>query len=220
MKNFLLLFLAIDILLFTSCTREPSSSVDQDKIYVKYDLIYDKNEDETTVRAEFHFGGAFGTKLELSSPAYVKFNGSVIPFNSTLAYYEEKLPGLVSSGTFVYGDVDGNVYTNTTSNIKPVEFPEGEITINSGTDYVMPFVGDPISGNDVVTMTLAEKIFATSISGATTITLGGVQTSEINAGPHIGYMSRTVTQTPAQATSEGGMIWLTHKAFNKAITVE
>jgi hypothetical protein len=220
MKNCFFLLLLIGSILFDSCTREPSSSVDQDKIYVKYDVIYDKNEDETTVRAEFRFGGAFGTKLELSSPAFVKFNGSIIPFNSTLAYYEEKLPGMVSSGTFVYEDVDGNSYTNTTASIRPVEFPEGEITIVGGTDYVMPLIGDAISGNDVVTLTLSEKVFATSINGATSITLGGVQTSEINVGPHIGYMTRTVTQSPAQATSEGGTIWLTHKAFNKAITIQ
>jgi hypothetical protein len=220
MKNFLLFILSVALLFLASCTREPSSSVDQDKIYVKYDLIYDKNEDETTARAEFRFGGPFGTKLELSTPASIKFNGSVLPFNSTLAYYEEKYSGLIGSGTFVYADVDGNVYTNSTGTIRPVEFPDGTITINNGTDYVMPFTGEAISGNDVVTLTVAEKVFATSVSGATTITLGGVQTAEINAGPYIGTMYRTVTQSPSQATSEGGTIWLTHKAFNKAITVE
>lgn len=220
MKNNILFFLAGALLFISSCTREPSSSVDQDKIFVKYDLIYDKNEDETTVRAEFRFGGAFGTKLELSSPASVKFNGSALPFNSTLAYYEEKLPGLVNSGTFIYSDVDGNTYSNATDTIRSVEFPSTDIVVNGGTDYVMPFMGQTIGGSDVVTLTLSEKIFATSISGASAITLGGVQTAEINGGPHIGYMYRTVTQTPVQVTSEGGTIWLTHKAMNKAITIE
>jgi hypothetical protein len=221
MKNYSLLFtFLIAVLSFVSCTREPSDSVDQDKIYVKYDLIYDSNNDETTVRAEFRFGGAFGTKLELSSPAYVKFNGSYIPYNSTLAYYEEKIPGQISNGTFIYGDVDGNVYSNTTSNMRSAEFPDSQIVINNGMDYVMNFDGVPISGNDVVTMNLSDKVFATSINGATSLTIGGSQTSSLNPGPYIGYMSRTMTRSLTQSTSEGGTIWITYKALNKAITIQ
>ena len=47
---------ALITLLFTSCVRESSDSVDQDKIWTKYEIIYDKNEDQTTVRVEFRFG--------------------------------------------------------------------------------------------------------------------------------------------------------------------
>jgi hypothetical protein len=221
MKNIrFLLTIFSSIFFLVSCTREPSDSVDQDKIYVKYDVIYDKNTDQTTVRAEFRFGSAFGTKLELSSPAYVKFNGNYIPYNSTLAYYEDVFTGNVSSGTFIYGDVDGNVYTNTTNTLESVEFPNQEITIQGGNDYVMAFEGDPIAGDDVVTLNISDKVFATSISGATSITIGGSQTSGINEGPYIGYMSRTLTQSLSQSTPEGGRIWLTYKAFNKAITIQ
>ncbi|MFM9985309.1 MAG: hypothetical protein ACKVOK_08770 [Flavobacteriales bacterium] len=205
---------------FTSCTRESSDSVDQDKIWVKYELEYDANEDVTKARAEFRFGGAFGTKLELSSPATIKFNGSAVPFNSTFAFYEKEIPGLVTEGTFVYQDVDGNTFTNDTPDMRSVAFPAGDITVVGGSDYVMPFVGTAISGGDIVTLVLNDKIFATSQSGATSITLGGVQTAEITAGPYIGYMYRTVSATPAMATGEGGLIWVTHKAANKAITVQ
>jgi hypothetical protein len=213
------LFAAV-ILLFASCTRESSDSVDQNKIWVKYVLEYNANLDVTYAKAEFRFGGAFGTKLELSSPAYIKFNGQTIPFNSTFAYYQKELDGLVSEGTFVYQDVDGNTFTNDTPDMKSVSFPEGDVTITAGTDYVMPFTGISISGGDIVSLVLDDKIFATSQNGATTITLGGVQTSDITPGPYIGYMDRTVSATPAMATGEGGLIWVTHKAANKAITVQ
>ncbi len=202
-----------------SCTRESSDSVDQDKIWTKYDIVYDKNENETTVRVEFRFGGAFGTKLELASPATIKFNGTAVPFNSTLAYYENTFDGLVTSGTFAYSDVEGTVYTNTTGNIESVEFPTDALTLTGGTDYVMPFTGDVIGSNDIVSVTLSSKIFATSQIGASSITMGGVQTDDIVAGPYVATMYRTVTQTPTSATPEGGTIWLTHKALNKAFTV-
>ncbi|MFN0030637.1 MAG: hypothetical protein ACKVOR_00610 [Flavobacteriales bacterium] len=206
-------------LMLASCTRESSDSVDQDKIWTKYEIIYDKNVDETTVRVEFRFGGAFGTKLELASPASIKFNNEVIPFNSTMAYYEKTFTALVSSGTFVYSDVDGNVYTNNTSSVEAVEFPPGDIIINGGVDYVMPIVGDAVGSSDIVSMTLSDKIFATSQVGATTITIGGAQTDNITPGPYVATMYRTITQTPASATPEGALIFLTHKALNKAITV-
>lgn len=208
------------VVLLSSCTRESSDSVDQDKIWVKYELEYDANEDITKAKAEFRFGGAFGTKLELSSPATIKFNGSAIPFNSTFAFYEKEIPGQVTEGTFVYQDVDGNTFTNDTPVMRSVAFPAGEITVVGGSDYVMPFVGTAINGGDIVTLVLNDKIFATSQSGATSITLGGVQTAEITAGPYIGYMHRTVSAIPAMATSEGGLIWVTHRAANKAITVQ
>ncbi len=210
---------ALITLLFTSCVRESSDSVDQDKIWTKYEIIYDKNEDQTTVRVEFRFGGVFGTKLELASPATIKFNGSTIPFNSTLAYYETTLDGLISSGTFAYTDVEGTTYTNTTNSIKAVEYPTSDVTITHGTDYVMMFTGQVIGLSDVVTASVASKIFATAQVGASTITFGGVQTSDITPGPYVGTMTRVVTQVPTQATPEGGTILLTHKALNKAITV-
>lgn len=207
------------MILLVSCTREPSSSVDQDKIYTKYELVYDANTDMTTVKAEFRFGSIVGTKLELSQPASIRFNGELIPFNSTLAIYEEQIAGYVSSGTFTYNDIDGNIYSNTTAHLKTIDFPNGDIEITRGEDYVMPFNGNVIGSNDVVTMNVSDKIFATSIIGASSITLGGVQTSLITPGPYIGYMSRTLTDTPANATPEGGLILLTYKTNNKAIQI-
>ena len=204
----------------TSCSRESSDSVDQDKIWVKYELQYNANLDVTYAQAEFRFGGAFGTKLELSSPAYIKFNGQTLPFNSTFAYYQKQFDGQITEGTFVYQDVDGNTFTNDTPEMKSVSFPAGDVTITAGSDYVMPFVGSSINGGDIVSLFLNDKVFATSQNGATSITLGGVQTSEFTPGPYIGYMDRTVSAIPAMSTSEGGLIWVTHKTANKAITVQ
>lgn len=206
-------------LILASCTREPSSSVDQDKIYTKYELVYDANTDMTTVKAEFRFGSIVGTKLEWSQPASIRFNGELIPFNSTLAIYEEEIAGFVSSGTFTYTDIEGSIYTNQTGMIKTVSFPNGDININGGTDYVMPFTGNLIGSNDVVSLTISDKVFATSMVGSSSITIGGVQTSDITTGPYIGYLSRIITTTPDNATPEGGLILLTYKAHNKAIQV-
>lgn len=220
MKKMLLLALLPLSLLLASCEREPSSSVDQDKIWTRYEIKYDKNTDKTTAFAEFRFGNALGTKLELSDPASVTFNGTEMPFNSVTANYELELGGLVPAGTFVYTDLDNNVFTNSTDSLQSVEFPSAAVTIDSGSDYVLNFVGEPIGSNDVVNVLIADKGFATAVAGATSITLGGVQTGEITNGPHIAYMWRSLVRDIAQGTSEGGTIFLTHQAFNKAVNVE
>lgn len=210
----------VALMALVSCEREPSNSVDQQKIFTRYELTYDKNENKTVVKAEFRFGGATGTKLELSSPAQVQFNGVIMPFNSAWAYYELTMSGLVSSGTFVYKDVEGQVYTNTTAQLKSVEFPAGDINLTNGTDYVLHWVGDPLITNETVTVTLSDKVFVTGQANATSITLGGVQTNGITPGPYVAGMYRTQIQNPSQSPLEGGTIWLTHKAFNKAVTVQ
>ncbi|MBL7943640.1 MAG: hypothetical protein JNM00_12785 [Flavobacteriales bacterium] len=221
MKNVILIATGLLMLVaFTSCEREPSSSVDQDKIWTKYEIVYDKNTGKTIARAEFRFSNALGTKLELSDPAEVTFNGTVMPFNSTTAVYEIEMNGLTTSGVFEYTDLDNNVYTNTTDQLELVEFPDGEILVQGGVDYVLDWSGDPIGSSDLVTVNLSDKVFSTGITGATSITLGGVQTDDITPGPHIGYMWRTLVREPDDATPEGGTIWLTYKAFNKAVTVQ
>ncbi|MBX7050917.1 MAG: hypothetical protein K1X54_02680 [Flavobacteriales bacterium] len=220
MKKYLFRFIIFCCSLsLASCTREPSASVDQDKIYTKYELIYDANTDMTTVKAEFRFGSMLGTKLELSHPASVSFNGELIPFNSTLAIYEEQIAGFISSGIFSYTDVEGHVYENQTGRIKTISFPGGSMAIDRGTDHVMPFIGNPVGSEDVVSLKFANKVFSTSIVGSSSITIGGVQTNGIEAGAYTASMSRTHTDVLHNATPEGGSILLTYKAHNKAIQV-
>ncbi len=220
MKKMLPVALLPVSLLLASCEREPSSSVDQDKIWTRYEIKYDKNTDKTTAYAEFRFGNALGTKLELSDPALVTFNGTTMPFNAVTANYELELGGMVPAGTFVYTDLDNNVFANSTDSLQSVEFPSAAITIDSGSDYVLNFVGEPIGSNDLVNVVIADKSFTTAVEGATSITLGGVQTGEITNGPHIAYMWRSLVRNVGQGTSEGGTIFLTYQAFNKAVNVE
>ena len=96
---------ALTMLLASGCFREPSDSVNQDKIYTDYELFYNANEDKTYARATFKFSNLTGTKLELSDPSEVTFEGDLRSFKPALAYYEKTLPGLVSSGTFEWKDI-------------------------------------------------------------------------------------------------------------------
>jgi len=73
-------------LLMTSCAKEDSSFVNQNKVYCDYELFYNQNEDKTHAVARFRFGGATGTLLELtdSTGASVSFNGETLPYLSLI----------------------------------------------------------------------------------------------------------------------------------------
>jgi hypothetical protein len=109
-KLFLILSLAAaTIYFFSSCERESSSDVNQDRIYVLYEIIYDQPTDLSYAKASFFFGSITGTKLELADPSNVKCNDINLGFKNALAYYEAQYTGNIETGNFVWTDTDGNV---------------------------------------------------------------------------------------------------------------
>lgn len=143
------------ISLFTACKSEPSSDVNQDKIYTEYTLYYDGNADKTYARASFKFSNVAGTLLQLDAPSEVTFNSDVLTFNSTLAYYEKEYAGLKSSGTFVWTDLNGTSYTNAIS-MKSITFPAVVDSINRDSSFELSWVGDSLSTDESVTLTMVD----------------------------------------------------------------
>lgn len=150
------------ISLYTACKSEPSSDVNQDKIYTEYTLYYDGNADKTYARASFKFSNIAGTLLQLDAPSEVTFNGDVLTFNSTLAYYEKEYAGLKSSGTFVWTDLNSTSYTNAIS-MKTIEFPAVIDSINRDSSFELAWVGDSLSTDESVTLTVIDASLSTQI---------------------------------------------------------
>jgi hypothetical protein len=150
------------ISLYTACKSEPSSDVNQDKIYTEYTLYYDGNADKTYARASFKFSNIAGTLLQLDSPSEVTFNGDVLTFNSTLAYYEKEYAGLKSSGTFIWTDLNGTSYTNAIT-MKPITFPAVIDSINKDSAFGLTWVGDSLTTDESVTLTAVDASLSPQI---------------------------------------------------------
>lgn len=118
----LILFIAA-IMMLSSCAREDSSSVDQDKIWTSYEMFYNANEDKTYARATFKFSNATGTHLELVNDSEVLVNDEPMTWKPLLAYYEKEYAGLVSSGEFNYTDLDGSNFVNTVNIVNSIALP-------------------------------------------------------------------------------------------------
>lgn len=66
-------------LLVAGCdAAEPISDVNPDRVWVRYELIYDGQNDRTEARASFRFGNPTGTQLRLTDGASVSFEGRTL----------------------------------------------------------------------------------------------------------------------------------------------
>ena len=134
-KAILILVMAVSaVYFFSSCERESSADVNQDRIYVLYELVYDKTNDMTYARSTFFFGSITGTRLELAEGSSVSFNETQLGFQEALAYYETQMTGYVNTGEFSWTDLDGNTFVNTPV-VHEIDFPATLDTIVKGQAY-------------------------------------------------------------------------------------
>ena len=221
MKNQILLFAVICCFSISGCTIQPSDAVDQAKIWTGYELFYDKNENKTYAKAIFKFGDALGTTLQLSSSSEVRFNNEVLPFNSTTGFYERPYNGFIKTGTFTFRDTRGTTYTNTVAEIVEIDFPAGNLlTMKRGTDYRLSWVGTPLTANENIGVLLGTTPFLQIVNGSTSITLGGVQLNNFNAGAYVAIMDRSRLIINLQAPTAGGAITSKYRTTNKAVQIE
>lgn len=215
-------FLIAGALAAISCNREPSDSVDQDKIYTDYELFYNANEDKTYARATFRFSNITGTKLELTDPSEVLFNGEPLTFNVALAYYEKTYAGFVSSGAFSWTDTEGNTFENSVD-IRVIAFPAGLDTIERAQAYDLEWAGAPLSANENVTLTANgeneqdAQVFFTNDIGAQNIVLGKDKLEQIGQGPGTLYLDHRYQPALSQATSAGGLLTGRYRPINQEV---
>lgn len=215
MKNhhsLLFVLLSITLSFFTtSCVRETSDSVSQDKIYTDYELFYNANEDKTYARATFRFSNALGTNLELADGSEVRFEGDVLTFNEVLAYYEREYAGFKQSGTFEWDDLDGNTFSNSIS-INSIEYPDGIDSIGRENSFEISWVGDALDNDETVTVTINgenegdAKLFINDDIGSSSIILDMDKLEGVGEGPGKIWMDRSYSPVLMQETSSGGKI--------------
>ena len=227
MKNILLttLLLFSGLALFTSCAKENSEDVNQDKIYTAYELFYNANSDKTVAVARFRFGGATGTILELTSGANVTFNGDDLTYNGWYGGHVKEYAGMVTSGDFVYTDVDGNVFTNATLPMDTAGYEAGFDTIVKSQANTFTWTGNALASGESIGLFVGswtwgeDALFYQGQSGATNLIMGINQMANLAEGTSTVYMDRKNTSTSIDGTSEGGTIKSTYRPVNVQVQV-
>ncbi len=226
MKKLFYLFLGVG-LLAASCAKEDSSDVNQDKIYCDYELFYNQNEDKTHAVARFRFGGPTGTLLELSDStgAGVTFNGDAMAYNGWYGGHHVEYAGNVTTGTFVYTNTDGTVFTNSVPAGDTIAFPVGFDTINKSAAQTLEWVGSQLAADQKVSVFIGswtwgeDALFYTEADGAYDIVMGVTQMQNLAVGSATFYMDRATGLAVTEGTSEGGRIRYKYRCTNVAGTV-
>lgn len=222
LHSYTLLLAPMLVLFLAGCAREDSENVNQDRIWAHYELLYDANDDITYARATFRFGGIIGTKLRLTDPAEVRFNGSVIPFKNGLAYYEEDLAGFVDSGTFEYVDLNNSTYNNDVS-IELIDFPTALGPFSQTSSYQIDWLGANTASNEIVTVFLDHtetsdtKLFTESANNSGNILLPANDLAQFNLGNVQCTIERIITPFLQEGTDVGGKITGRYRGFQRTV---
>jgi hypothetical protein len=213
--------------ILSSCAKEDSATVNQDKIYAEYELFYNKNEDKTYASAVFKFSNIGGTQLQLSSPSEVKFNSDIIPYDGTFAYYRKEYAGFISSGTFTFKDKDGLVYTNIVSVAKPITNIAIDTIKRSNGAYTYTWVGDTVKTNEAVGLVIGNNVnpltfqfFRQASVNTTNLVLPLTQLNQLPIGMSYSQLDRVVQSNAPSVTSAGGLIRGKYRSLDKNLYVK
>ena len=209
-----------------SCAKDNSANVNQDSIYTIYEIMYDENTDVTTMQATFRFGGATGTLLELDAPAGCTFDGTELLWNAVLGTHRADNAGLTASGTFVYTDLDDNVFTNTVGTIDSIGFQPTLDTISMGGAYNFDWTGNAVGENETITVTIDGdsggnvEIFTTILEGGTDLTLSADKLNNLGVGDATNYLRRGYNvSSVTEGTAEKGRVHV-HYDIKKTIYIK
>jgi hypothetical protein len=207
---------------FIACEKQPSDSVEQDRIRQDYELFYDKNTDKTIAVAAFKFGESItGTQLELSAPAEVRFNNDLLVFNAILGRYEKEYTGFIPTGTFTYKDIAQKSLVNVVPAIKAIDFPGSPtvLALSKAQENLINWEGGALGQNEGVGMLVAALTFTETTLNATRVRITGAQLQPATVGAHIAFMDRWTLSPLQQSTSTGGSIVSKYRAKNKNVEI-
>lgn len=225
MKKINLIMLAALSFLMLSCDKEDSADVNQDKIYAVYELFYNKNTDKTTAICRLRFGGPTGTLLEATGNAGVTFNGDVMPYSILYSGHAKEYAGLISSGTFVYTNVDGVARTNSAPSMDLISFPSSFTSITKSSANTLTWVGNALGANERAEFFIGtpewgqDALFFATGQGSTNIVLGVNQLANVSEGNATCILDRVNEVVATQVTEEGGVSRSRYRALNQDITV-
>lgn len=219
-----LITIAVFALIY-GCNVEDSGDVNQDKIWARYELFYNENDDKTVAVARFRFGSPTGTLLQLNEDASVTFNGEELEYNNWYLGHTKEMAGWVDSGAFVYTDLDQLTFSNTVLPYDSIGFPDGFDTINNSMANTLEWEGNALAANEHVGLFVGsgawgdDALYIQSADNATDIVMGTNQLSNVPEGQSTLFMDRWTEVDASQATSEGGIVVGKYRATNIQVQI-
>ena len=204
----------VAVLALVGCDpAQPSTDVNQDRVFTRYELRRDR--DATRARASFRFGGPSGTQLVLDGSADVSFEGSrlrLVELPANLTFYERELDRDARAGRFVYEDADGVAFENGAEVPPSIDLADG-VEISNDQDTDVAFTGPPVRDGETVTLSLFRggsdarlAVAEQTRAGATSVTVPVASLRGAAPGDVTLALSRSRTRPAAEAPGSGGEV--------------
>lgn len=213
------------VLFFTSCKREESSNIDQNRIYSNYEFVYDAGTNVSSVTATFRLDNSGGQKLELSYPSRVDFNGERLSWRQAMGNYKLTRSGFVSNGKFNFFDVADKHYSNDIAALSSIDIPFGMNSISKSGNFFLPWTGGPLMSGESVIVRISgaesggTKVFMITQPGATHIVLEQYKLNALGVGTANIQIERRTSGFLTSSNLSGGRIESVYKGRKISINI-
>lgn len=215
-STFTLSFIALGVLMFSACKREDSANIDQQRIYANYEYTFDADSYQSIAEVTFRMDNSSGTKIELTAPAGVRFNGEALSWRNSSGSYRVSSSSNVIGGTFAYTDLGQQTYQNATAPLTYIALPYGLNSISRNGSFFLPWLGDPLKAGETVTVTISggqqsgSESWTINTIGSTYIVLDQFKLDDLVVGNAQIQISRQLVSGIHQSTLAGGKITSTY----------
>jgi len=215
----------IPLLTLSGCDIANTGDVNQDRIWVRYELFFDANNGKTLAAAQFRFGGANGRILELNEQASVRFNEEELFYDDAFKAHVREFDSRIDSGAFEYTDLDKMTFTNLAELPDSIAIPETFDTIYLSHDNVLEWVGAPVGPQEHVSVLIgngswgAPSFFTQSEEGATSVMLDAGLLAVYPKGTSTLFLDRWTQRNAQQTTGKGGTLVCRYRGMNRLIEI-
>ncbi|MFM6926426.1 MAG: hypothetical protein ACKOU7_13045 [Ferruginibacter sp.] len=195
-----------------------SRDVNQDRIYMDYNISYTEGDDQVALNFQYRFAGAAGTTLVLNKPSQVKLDGEILKADSSKfggAFYvaNKNYKAFLGKHSIRFTDINGKQFEN---NFEFVPFTLGNLpqTADRNKDLQVSFNINGLNANDDVEINSVDTdssfhYHQPGSSTSVTIPASDLKRQKKN---ELVFEAAVYRQIPLEhTTSEGGKLMLTYR---------
>lgn len=219
--------LTFSISILTSCTIENSSDVNQDRIYQRLIMVYNDEDNTSSITVRFTIGNDWGNPIQLTGNSDIKFNNMGLDWSGTIGSYGKVFNEKILNGNFVYTNANNTIYTNTGTvrNIGINNFPT---SLNKSQDYEFKWTGEKIISGEIISLyfkyidsTNNSVEITQDIVNSDKITIPKTELQKLKTGQIQCYIQRQqIFQQLQQAPPVGGYMALSFYTKKVNVTIQ
>lgn len=202
-----------------------SRDVNQDRIYMDYEVSYAAGDEEVLLRLQYRFAGPYGTTLVLTDPSQVKLDGQLLKADSSKfggAYYEIRRDYKNFGGAhrIEFTDINNRRFENSFE-FKPVEPPVLPFVVNRTADLQVRYNTGALGPEDYIAISSADtdsSFYYQQKAGAPLVT---IPAAELKRQETDAFSLETLVHREiplSKTTPEGGRLSLNYRL--KAVKIK